>query len=74
MASSAPQSGRTADLSVCQGADITGFIVLELRTGNPADDHEGSGMTDNDGLRLLTASRSLAAALFGSALARGLLH
>jgi hypothetical protein len=31
-------------------------------------------MTDNDCLRLLTASRSLATAPFGSALARGLLH
>jgi hypothetical protein len=31
-------------------------------------------MTDADRLRLLTASRSLATALFGSALARGLLH
>lgn len=36
-----------------------------------ADDHEGSGMTDNDCLRLLTtASRSLATALFGSARSR----
>jgi hypothetical protein len=31
-------------------------------------------MTDNDGLRLLTASSSLATALFESALARGLFH
>ena len=31
-------------------------------------------MTNNDRLRLLTASRSLATALFGGALARDLLH
>jgi hypothetical protein len=31
-------------------------------------------MTDSGCLRLLTASRSLATALFGSALARGLLQ
>jgi len=36
--------------------------------------HEGSGMTSNDRLHLPTASCSLATALIGGALARGLLH